>query len=60
MIDQDDLRAASDALKSALSVANSKRFSKGFLGGVADWFRTPNYDEYSDGEIWEMQSMCTE
>lgn len=49
-LERDQVELGIESLKVVLDLTSKTRRQKGLMEGVADWFRTPNYDDYSDGE----------
>lgn len=49
-LERDDIELGVDSLRHAADLSNRARRQKGIVEGMADWFRKPNYDEYTDGE----------
>ena len=49
---QDDVDLGLQSIQKAIDMSIKRRHKKGLLEAVGDWFRTPNYDEYTDGGVY--------
>ncbi|KAI1288314.1 Tetratricopeptide repeat protein 39B [Halotydeus destructor] len=49
-LERDQIDSGLESLRHTVELCNKSRRHKGVMEGMADWFRTPNYDDYSDEE----------
>lgn len=50
-LERDDIERGVESLRVACDLSQRQRRAKGLIEGMADWFRKPNFDEYTDGKF---------
>ncbi|KAI1288317.1 Tetratricopeptide repeat protein 39B [Halotydeus destructor] len=48
--ERDQIESGIESLEHTIELCNKSRRQKGVMEGMASWFKTPNYDDYTDEE----------